>query len=258
MTETYEKLLEAKKEGKAVCYCVVIETKGSVPRRAGSKMLVYADGSTDGSVGGGAVESQTVEMALKALKDGKPQVLHYTLNPQEEGSLGVCGGDVSVYIEPQTTQPVLLILGAGHVGKSVAKFAQMLDFRVIVSDDRAELCTSEEIPGKVEFLPVLMQEIPEHLEINERVYIVGVSRGSDVDVAGLPSILEHKPAYIGLIGSKKRWASTRDALKELGVSEERLSWIKSPIGLDIKGETPDEIAISILAEVIQVRNSQKA
>ncbi len=97
----------------------------------------------------------------------------------------------------------------------------------------------------MEFLPVLMQEIPEHLEINERVYIVGVSRGSDVDVAGLPSILEHKPAYIGLIGSKKRWASTRDALKELGVSEERLSWIKSPIGLDIKGETPDEIAISI-------------
>lgn len=255
MIDIYEKLMAANRTGNSVCYCVVIETKGSVPRRSGSKMLVYTDGSTDGSVGGGAVEAQTVEAALKALKDGKPQILHYTLNPQEEGAVGVCGGNVSVYIEPQMTQPILLILGAGHVGKSVAKFAQLLDFRVIVSDDRAELCTSEEIPGKVEFLPCLMEKIPEHLEINEQVYIVGVSRGSDVDVAGLPAILEHKPAYIGLIGSKKRWASTKNALMELGVPEERIAWIKSPIGLYIKAETPDEIAISILAEVIQVRNA---
>lgn len=255
MTDIYEKMLAANRDGKAVCYCVVIETKGSVPRRAGSKMLVYADGSTEGSVGGGAVESQTIEMALKALKDGKPQILHYSLNAQKQGAVGLCGGDVSVYIEPQLTQPILLILGAGHVGKSVAKFAQLLNFRVIVSDDRAELCTSEEIPGNVEFLPVLMQEIPDHLGINENVYIVGVTRGSDVDIAGLPAILEHKPAYIGLIGSLKRWASTKNALKELGVPDERVAWIKSPIGLNIKAETPDEIAISILAEVIQVRNS---
>lgn len=255
MTEIFEKLIEASSHGKAVCFCVVIETNGAVPRHAGSKMLVYSDGTTFGSVGGGGVEDQTIAAALNSLKNGKPQILHYSLNAREKNAVGICGGDVTVYIEPQMAQPVLLVLGAGHVGKSVAKFAQLLDFRVIVSDDRAELCTSGLIPGSVEFLPVPMREIPNHLEINEQVYIVGVSRGSDVDLAGLPAILEYKPAYIGLIGSLKRWAATKKGLKDLGVPEDRIAWIKSPIGIDIEAETPDEIAISILAEVIQVRNA---
>ena len=106
---------------------------------------------------------------------------------------------MTVYIEPQTVRPVPLVLGAGHVGRSVAKFGQLLDFRVVVSDDRAELCTSEQIPGDVEFLPIPMAEIPEHIDINEQVYIVGVTRGSDVDIEGLPVMLEHTPAYFGMI-----------------------------------------------------------
>lgn len=254
MTEIYQKIVEANREGKPVCYCVVIETKGAVPRHAGSKMLVYGDRSTFGTVGGGEVESETVEAAIRALKDGQPQILHYTLNPRDPDAVGVCGGDVSVYIEPQMRQPILLILGAGHVGRSVAKFGQLLDFRVVVSDDRAELCTSEHIPGKVEFFPVLMQDLPQQLEIDQQVYVVGVTRGSDVDVDGLPEILKHQPAYIGLIGSLKRWATTKKGLLEKGVPAEQIERIKSPIGIDIEAETPDEIAISILAEVIHARN----
>lgn len=255
MKELYEKLYEATKSGQPVCLCIVIETKGAVPRHAGSKMLVYPNGQTFGSVGGGQVENETVDAALRALKTGQPEIVRYTLDSNEKNAVGICGGDVTVYVEPQSVRPILLILGAGHVGRSVAKFAQLLDFRVIVSDDRAELSTSEQIPGDVEFLSIPMQEIPAHIDINEQVYIVGVTRGSDVDAAGLPAILQYTPAYIGMIGSLKRWGATKKALLDQGVARERIDLIKSPIGIDIEAETPDEIAISILAEVIQARNS---
>lgn len=255
MKEIYEKLNESVKNGQPVCLCVVIETKGAVPRHAGSKMLVYPNAMTIGSVGGGQVENETVDAALRALKTGQPEILRYTLDGKSQNSVGICGGDVTVYIEPQAVRPVLLVLGAGHVGRSMAKFGQMLDFRVIVSDDRAELCTSEQIPGDVEFLPIPMAEIPEHIDINQQVYIVGVTRGSDVDIEGLPSLLEHTPAYLGLIGSLKRWGSTKRALLDQGIPKERIDLIKSPIGIDIEAETPDEIAISILAEVIAARNN---
>jgi xanthine dehydrogenase accessory factor len=255
MKEIYEQLNECTRTGKPVCLCIVIETKGAVPRHAGSKMLVYPNALTVGSVGGGQVENEAVDAALRALETGRPEILHYTLDGKAENSVGICGGDVTVYIEPISVRPVLLVLGAGHVGRSVAKFGQLLDFRVVVSDDRAELCTSEQIPGDVEFLPVPMADIPNHVAINEQTYIVGVTRGSDVDVEGLPTILEHTPAYFGLIGSLKRWGSTKRALLDKGVPRERIDLIKSPIGIDIEAETPDEIAISILAEVIAARNN---
>lgn len=255
MTEIFNTMIDALKNQKPVALCVVIETKGAVPRHAGSKMLVYSDGTTEGTVGGGGVEQKTIDTALQSLRDGKPRVIAYTLDEKDHNAVGICGGDVTVYIEPQMTQPILLILGAGHVGRSVAKFAQLLDFRVIVSDDRAELCTPDWIPGQVEFLPILMEEIPDHLEITPQTFIVGVTRGSDVDVAGLPRLLETEPAYFGMIGSLKRWAHTREVLRERGVTPEMLARVKSPIGIDIEAETPDEIAISILAEVIAKRNS---
>jgi xanthine dehydrogenase accessory factor len=247
----FDRLSVAKKEGKPVALCIVVETIGAVPRHAGSKMLVYASGRTEGSVGGGELELRTINAALESLKDGRSRIVEHSLSADAPSSAGVCGGEVKVYIEPQVTQPILLILGAGHVGQSVAKFGQLLDFRVIVSDDRTELCTSQVKPGKIEFLPMPMADIPAHMEINERVYIVGVTRGSSVDVEGLGPILEGSPAYIGLLGSKNRWAATKQGLMERGVSAEKIAKIKSPIGIYIKAETPDEIAISILAEVIE-------
>ncbi len=246
-----DRLSVAKKDGRPVALCIVIDTKGAVPRHAGSKMLVYGDGHTEGSVGGGDLEMITIDSARESLKNGRTKIVTYSLVADDPESVGVCGGEVTVYIEPQVTQPILLILGGGHVGQSVAKFGQMLDFRVIVSDDRVDLCTPEVIPGKVEFLPMPMAEIPEHLEINERVYIVGVTRGSSVDIEGLAPILEGSAAYIGVMGSKNRWLATQQGLIERGVSPEKLAKIKSPVGIYIKAETPDEIAISILAEVIE-------
>lgn len=249
--EFWEKLIETKRDGVPVALCIVIETKGAVPRHAGSKMLVYADGKTEGSVGGGEVEARTLEAALASLKNGRSRLLEYSLSAENPDSAGVCGGEVKVYIEPQVTKPVLLILGAGHVGQAVARLGQMLDFRVIVSDDREDLCNAEFFPGNVELLPIPITEIPEHLIVDERVFIVGVTRSSDVDVDGLELILQGSPAYVGLIGSKNRWERTRKGLIDRGVSPDKIALIKSPIGLSIKAETPNEIAISILAEVIE-------
>ncbi len=249
--EILDRLVEAKKDGIPVALCIVIETKGSVPRRSSSKMLVYADGQTEGTVGGGELEARTVDAALESLKSGRSILLEYSLSADNPVSAGVCGGEVKVYIEPQVSKPVLLILGAGHVGQAVARIGQMLDFRVIVSDDRKELCNTEILPDVVELLPVPITEIPNHLTIDERVYVVGVTRGSEVDVEGLEVILKGSPAYVGLIGSKNRWAATRQGLIDRGVSPDKIAQIKSPIGLSIKAETPNEIAISILAEIIE-------
>jgi len=240
MDEVLDKLSECNRQGKPVCLCVVVRTEGAVPRHAGSKMLVFPDGETIGTVG-----------------SGKPALLHYSLKAQNEGSVGVCGGEVDIYLEPFLAKPKLLVIGAGHVGKSVAKFGKLLGFQVIVSDDRAELCTQEEFPDADQLLPVPMQMIPEQIEIDPHTYIVIVTRGSEVDVDGLPALLKTQPAYIGLIGSRRRWEATRQALLAEGVSEDDLRRIKCPIGLDIHAETPDEIAISILAEIIARKNAPK-
>lgn len=252
----YNALHQAVSNQEPVCLCIVVHTVGSVPRREGTKMLVYADGRTQGTVGGGLVEQETRDLALQALVDGQARLLDFNLEGKHY-SAGTCGGKMKVYIEPQGVKPVLLVLGAGHVGKAVALAAQALDFQIIVSDDRADLCTPELIPGKLEFLPVPMAEIPEHIQIDGKTYIVNVSRGSDVDVEGMPALLEFEPAYFGVIGSLKRWKTTCDALLQKGVAQEKLDKVKSPIGIDIGGETPEEIAISILAEVIQAYRRQK-
>jgi xanthine dehydrogenase accessory factor len=220
-------------------------------------MLVFPDGETIGTVGGGGVEAEVMHAPLESSRSGKPALLHYSLKAQNEGSVGVCGGEVDIYLEPFLAKPKLLVIGAGHVGKSVAKFGKLLGFQVIVSDDRAELCTQEEFPDADQLLPVPMQMIPEQIEIDPHTYIVIVTRGSEVDVDGLPALLKTQPAYIGLIGSRRRWEATRQALLAQGVSEDNLKRIKCPIGLDIHAETPDEIAISILAEIIARKNAPK-
>ena len=243
------------KNGIPVCLCIVIETTGSVPRKAGTKMLVFSDGGSLGTVGGGGVETLSTEAALLALKDGQTRLVHYSLDDSGSSSVGICGGTMTVYIEPQVSLPLLLIVGAGHVGKAVARAAAPLGFRVVLTDDRMEALDPAEYPAKVSFVSSRMSDLPKVLEFSKNTFVVDVTRGSDVDIEGLPAILEQEFAYLGIIGSLKRWAHTRQGLLDRGVSPEQLKRIKSPIGMDIKGETPEEIAISILAEVIAFRHN---
>jgi xanthine dehydrogenase accessory factor len=161
---------------------------------------------------------------------------------------------VEVFVEPILPDPQVVLIGAGHVGKAIVHLAKWLGFRVIVSDDRAELCNPESTPGADAYYPVRMGELPNLVKFDRRTFIILTTRGSSVDVDGLAPLLDLPNAYIGVIGSMRRWATTVKGLKEQGVSEEKIARVHSPIGLELQAETPEEIAVSVMAEVLMVRD----
>ena len=250
----YQALSELEKNNGAAALCTVTKSEGSTPRHMGSKMLVYPGGKFIGTVGGGELENRVIKAAVQSIKDGKAQTLEYTMADPSRGDPGVCGGQVEVFVEPILPTPMLVVIGAGHVGKAVVHLAKWLGFRVAVCDDRVEFCNPEATPGADEYYPLAMGLLAEKLNVTNRTYLVVTSRGSAVDAAGLPSLLETEAAYIGVIGSKRRWATTVKALKEKGTTDEAINKVRSPMGLELQAETPEEIAVSIMAEVLMVRD----
>jgi xanthine dehydrogenase accessory factor len=250
----YEALLDAHKNGVPAVLATVTETQGSMPRHEGTKMLIYADGSIVGTVGGGAMESDVIATALEALTTHQPLTKTYRLNNLDEGDPGICGGSASIFIEPLVSLPTLLVIGGGHVGKATAELGKWLGFRVILSDDRPEFCNADYIPDLNAYVVCKPNQITEQITINNHTYITAVTRGLPVDVDLFPALLATDAPYIGLIGSRRRWAVTLDALKtEHNLTNEQLSRVHAPIGLELEAETPKEIAISILAEIIMIR-----
>jgi xanthine dehydrogenase accessory factor len=254
MMSLYQAVAKLEEQNEAGVLCTVVRSQGSTPRHASSKMLVYPGGRILGTVGGGEMENRVIAEALRALEEGRPRLLQYSMTDPARGDPGVCGGQVEVFVEPIQPKPVLVVIGAGHVGKAVAHLAHWLGFRVAVNDDRPEFCTPEAVPGGDDFYPVPMAELPKNMRMNGWTYLVLATRGVDTDVPGLPALLDTPAAYIGVIGSKRRWATTRKQLLEAGIPEEKLDRVRSPIGLELKAETPEEIAVSILAEIIMLRN----
>lgn len=254
MDSIYQAVAELEKNGESGALCTIISTRGSTPRHSGSKLLVYSDGQFTGTVGGGEVESRVIQEAIESMRDGRPRLLKYDMVDPKEGDPGVCGGQLEIYVEPIVSNATVLVIGGGHVGKALAHLARWLSFRVVVSDDRVEFCTPEENPDADEFLPMNMSEIPEKFRITPQTYIVLTTRGMGVDVEGLPALLDSPAAYIGVIGSRRRWSMTRGELVKMGIPEEKIARVVSPIGLELNAETPEEIAVSIMAEIIMLRN----
>jgi xanthine dehydrogenase accessory factor len=250
----YRDVAELEGNGESGAICTIIRSRGSTPRHEGSKMLVYADGRFTGTVGGGEIENRVIAEALSAMQDGQSRLLSYDMVDPSAGDPGVCGGTVEVYVEPVVPKPLLIVVGGGHVGKALAHLARWLSFRVAVSDDRPEFCTPEANPDADLFFPVALSELPNHVKITPQTYIVLTTRGVTVDVAGLPALIDSPAAYLGVIGSKRRWMVTRKALLDQGMPEESLNRVVSPIGLELNAETPEEIAVSIMAEIIMLRN----
>ena len=244
--------LEASNETAALC--TVVHSQGATPRHPGSKMLVYPDGSILGSVGGGEMESRVIAEALLVLVEGQPRRLQYSLYEPERGDPGVCGGQMEVFVDPVLSKPTLVVVGCGHVGKAVARLGQWLGFWVAVNDDRAELCSPESFPYANAYYPIPLAELPAQLKITNSTFVVLTTRGVPVDVEGLPALLDSPAAYIGVIGSQRRWTTTRKALLEKGLPAEKIDRVHSPMGLELNAETPEEIAVSILAEIIMLRN----
>ena len=217
-------------------------------------MLVYSNGNFIGTVGGGDLEHRVLDEAWMAIADGKPRLLSYNMSDPSRGDPGVCGGQVEVFVEPILPAPMIVVIGGGHVGKAVVHLAKWLGFRVTVNDDRAEFCTPEAVPGADAYYAIPMEKLTEQLKITRQTYLVVTSRGSNVDAEGLPSLLDSSAAYIGVIGSKRRWATTVKALKEKGVPDEKIEHVHSPMGLELNAETPEEIAVSILAEIMMLKD----
>jgi xanthine dehydrogenase accessory factor len=254
MNKIYQALSEIEENHGSAALCTVISSEGSTPRHVGSKMLVYPDNRFIGTVGGGELESRVIKAAIESLKSGNAQTLSYTMADPSRGDPGVCGGTVEVFVEPILPPAMIVVIGGGHVGKAVVHLAKWLGFRVAVSDDRPEFANPESVPGADAYYPVEMGKLTEHLNVTPQTYVVITSRGSSVDAQGLPSLLESDAAYIGVIGSKRRWLTTVKALKEQGVPEERIGRVHSPMGLELNAETPEEIAVSIMAEVLMLRD----
>jgi xanthine dehydrogenase accessory factor len=248
----FKALVDLEMNNGAAALCTIIRSKGSTPRHVSSKMLVYPDGHIIGTVGGGEVENRVIKEAIKAIDDRTPRLLAYNMTNPERGDPGVCGGQVEIYVEPILPKPILVVVGVGHVGKAVAHLAKWLGFMVAVSDDRPNFCNPEAVPEADEFYPVPLEELPQKLDINPWTYIVLTTRGMDIDVRGLPFLINSNAAYIGVIGSKRRWANTTKKLLEAGVDQKMIKQVHSPIGLEIHAETPEEIAVSIMAEVIKL------
>jgi xanthine dehydrogenase accessory factor len=252
--DIYQAAAEIEKNNESAALCTVVRSTGSTPRHVGSKMLVYPDGKFIGTVGGGDLEHRVLDEAWIAMGDGESRLLSYTMADPSRGDPGVCGGSVEVFVEPILPPAMVVVIGAGHVGKAVVHLAKWLGFRVAVSDDRPEFCTPEAVPGADAYYPVEMGKLAEQLKINKRTYIVITSRGASVDVQGLPSLLEADPAYIGVIGSRRRWLTTIKGLKERGVSQDKIARVHSPMGLELNAETPEEIAVSIMAEILMLKD----
>ena len=250
----YQKIAELEKTGQAAALCTVVDAKGSTPRHEGTKMLVFADGTFIGTVGGGGIENEVKEEAQKALLDRKTRLLHYNLVDPKRGDVGICGGQMEVYVEPIIPKLTLVVIGAGHVGRQVVFLAHWLGYRVIVVDDRPGFATPESMPDADEYLTADMADLPSKMTINQFTSIVATTRGGDVDIAGLAPLLDSDAGYIGVIGSRRRWEFTKKGLIAKGVDPEKFKRVHSPIGLELQAETPEEIAVSIIAEVMMAAN----
>lgn len=249
----YEALATAAREQTACAMATVIRTTGSMPRHTGAKMLIYATSASVGTVGGGAMEARVVAVARECLRDRVARIETYVLNSLTDGDPGVCGGTAEVFIEPVVVPQTLLVIGGGHVGQALAELGKWAGFRVILCDDRPEYASEVLVAGLAGYVVCQPSEVLLHVTVDAHTVICAVTRGLPVDIALFPALLATDAPYIGLIGSRRRWALTRQALMETGITPEQLTRVHAPIGLEIGAETPREIALSILAEVVMMQ-----
>jgi xanthine dehydrogenase accessory factor len=234
----------------------IVSAKGSTPRTAGARMLVLPDGSTRSTVGGGLFEDRVRLEALDLLsRGGPPRLVDYPFTPDGPGSFGaVCGGTVKIFFEVVESQPRLLVVGAGHCGRALAAAAALAGYQLTVADDRADLLSADAFPVGTRLVSVSadFRELPAP-GAGDSVAIV--SRGHATDGLALRRMRSAPAAYLGMMGSRSKKKVLFDQLRSEGWSEDELARVACPIGLDIGAETPEEIAVSILAEMIRLKRS---
>lgn len=240
--------------GRPAALATIVSAKGSAPRKEpGTKMLITLDGYVRGTIGGGLLEARVVEDAKIAIKSGASRLVSYNLTPETAGGMGLlCGGEVDVFIDVFKSSSVLIIIGAGHVALPLYKIAKIVGFEVIVLDDREEFANPERFPEADRVVAGNLEVSLEGLSVTPSTCIVIVTRGHQYDELALRKVIGSDAGYVGMIGSRKKVAAVLDRLRQDGFPEGLINRVHAPIGLSIGAETPEEIAVSIMAEIIQV------
>jgi xanthine dehydrogenase accessory factor len=255
--EVFAAAADALERGEPAALVTIVATHGSTPQRVGAKMLVFSDGRTVGTIGGGCYENDAFWKAREAITSRQPQLVRYELSDDFAQETGlICGGQMDVYIEPIEPSPDLYVIGAGHVGTHLAQLAQEVGFHVHVVDDREKFANRERFPAATE---IVTEDIPAWLartNLTPHAYVVIVTRGHTNDLEALRALAPRELRYLGLIGSRAKVARIYDALTADGMAAEHLTRVHAPIGLDIGAVTPQEIAVSILAELIAVKHGK--
>jgi len=255
--EVFAAVADALERGEPAALVTIVSTTGSTPQRVGAKMLVFGDGRIVGTIGGGCYENDAFGKAREAILSRAPLLIHYELDDDFAQETGlICGGQMDVYIEPIEPSPELFIVGAGHVGFHLARIAQEVGFRVHVADDREKFANAERFPTAAE---IVVEDIPAWIArtaIPAHAYVVIVTRGHTNDLEALRALAPRDLRYLGLIGSRAKVARIYDELSAAQMPAETLQRVHAPIGLDIGAVTPQEIAVSILAELIAVKHGK--
>ena len=252
--EILREALRLLESGKKVALCSLIEKVGSGPRDIGAKIVVTEDGKTTGTIGGGSMERFLISESSKALGEGKPRRVVLSLQRgKKDGKIetgSICGGELTIFIDVIEPKPSLIIIGAGHVAWPLARLADILGFNLTIVDNDEKLACKERYPMAEKIVTGDFNEILDKIDVTSKHLVVVAHGEPEHDYLALEKIVRRKPAYIGLLGSRTKAATLVKRLKESGVSDDDLKSLHAPLGLDIGAQTPEEIGISILAEMI--------
>ena len=254
--DIYEEIVRLRKSGRRGAVATIVNVRGSIPSFKTAKMLVRDDGSIVGTIGGGCVEAEVWQAAREVMESEKPRSLTFDLNQDPKYDTGlVCGGTLEIFIEPVLPPAELYIFGAGHVAESLYRVAGIAGFDITVVDDRESFANRERFPSAQEVIAEDFDKVTARLQLSEAAYIVIVTRGHHDDMRVLRWAVQTPARYIGMIGSKRKTISIFKELQKEGLAAELFDRVHAPVGLDIGAVTPEEIAVSITAELIAKRRN---
>ena len=245
-----ERVLEIRRQRQRAVLVTVIAARGSTPRKPGAKLLLFSDGHTEGTVGGGKVEHVIREAALRVLKSESPEVVHHNLTSE---LAMCCGGQMSFFLEPIMSPPPLILFGCGHIGSAILEAASRLGFDMIAVDDLVENANPERLPGATRIINSYEAEDLADLPFGEDAYVVIATREHAIDQRLLELCLARPSRFLGVIGSPRKAKAQRERLTAKGFDASLIDRVRCPVGLDIGAETPAEIAIAIVAELVATR-----
>lgn len=249
--ELYREMAALAEGGTPFVVATIVESLGSTPRKTGAKMVVLADGRTIDTVGGGKIEAEVIRDSLDALKRGVSRVAEYELRLTGEHALGMaCGGEAKVFLDVHAPDRTLVIAGAGHISQKLCPMAKLLDFHVVVVDQRPEFANAERFPLADEVIVGSPADIASLVRLDDRTHVVIVTHGHVFDMDVVRAVAPFPVAYVGMIGSRTKVRTVMHDLEEEGVPAQALARVHAPIGLDLGGQTPGEIAVSILSQII--------